>query len=330
MMRVVLGLIGAVFVGCEVFGVYDFLIEQHGSVNYLVFGGCLVAAAAPLCPALSRLLWQSGRPGSAITAYLVFFLCIAIVLGAALNRTGQAVDAAQASREAVLAKVSAAKQRVEHAKTAYEDAKAAAIVECGAKPSDRGAECRKDEAKRDEKWREWQDAVAALGHAPVPVADPLAARISFVTGIKEGKVRLYQPLALPLALFALGTLFLTASASLRTAKQSSPHLPPQEASKSPPSTQNDSLPPDEVPWPALPAPKNVSRFMVEALEQADGDKVSLRELVAAYEKWARKAGEPALEGPQFVKEMARLMKRADLQTESQGGQVYCLGIALRS
>jgi hypothetical protein len=204
---------GVALTGIEVWGAVEYLLKQEGHVSYLVLGGAIVTAVAALLPPLAERTWRAGRYTLALLLWAALLPALALILTAAIERTGGARDTAQMERRAIVQKIELARASVADAKTRLAAADAAVLAETKRKDAPGcGRICKglkiEAEAARKE-LTEARSAVAAAGVAP---KDSQAVRIAAVLPLTEADVALYQPLILPLAISALGLLLIAVGA----------------------------------------------------------------------------------------------------------------------
>lgn len=293
--RIACALAGLSCVGTEVFGVYDQLLSEQGRLNYLVVAGCLVAALAPACPALGRWLARAGRPLSAGAAYAVFVMCITIVSVAAITRGGTAIDGAEAARSSIASQAKALAISEADARAALEATSAARSAEC---KSGRGENCRDLEAAERDAREAVARAVERQGVSTPNQRDPLASRIAAIFPVSEVTFRTYWPLALPLTLFGLGTLLLTAATA---------PLP------------RAVVIPSEVIEP-------VAKFLIDNVRPSANGAIPLREFETRYRDRCREIGSPQLPTSELASELLRLFNRAGVQVARTDDGVSCFGI----
>ena len=332
--QVLFGLIGLACVATEVWGVREFLITMEGGFTYMVAGGCLVAGSAPLCPAAARVLWAQSRPVASVAAWVVFGLCLLVVMVAAVSRTGTAADAAQRLRDQATRAEQLAIADVRDAEAALTRAVGEADRECA---TGRGSGCRDAEAKADKARSDLTDARKRLAAAPAAEADPLANRIAALTPLSVDQVQLIQPLILPAALFGLGTIFLTAAASPMPARVQ-PIIQTPAPIETPAAPITGPSKPMSAPKPAkpttdaklLPAPGGVSRFMLERLEPSPGDGVPVQTVLAEYDAWCAGKGLEPLNRERIIQELKRLFDAAGLETAVEDRRVMVRDVALKA
>lgn len=199
--------VGLVCVGCEAWGVYDFLQQEQKGWNYIVVAGVVVAAGAGLLPLFAEQARAQGRGRLAITFWLALPLAMAFVLMAAIQRTGGAADFAFQERERAERNRELHERSEREATEALPIARQAAITECA---SGRGKRCLEAEGKVSAAEDRIAAARSALARATAShQEDPLARRIVRVAPfLTVDQVRLYQPLFLPFLMSLFGALFL--------------------------------------------------------------------------------------------------------------------------
>lgn len=269
---------------------------------------------APLAIALSALLavgiafatttWRDGS--RALSAVLA--LCIMsgefYWLFANAERELAAREAQEAPVLAARAERKAAEVRLSEAEAAKKAADAAAVSEA-AKPG-----CRKECAgllkdAKDRAERELSDARVAIAVLPIEVSSsPLAKRIGIETW------------AWDLILAGLRSIaVIGASVALALA------LHPKRADAKKIAEKAGAREQEIVVG-------SVSRYLIDALKPANGERVPVSDLVNGYKIWCEKIGAQPVERAVLVKEIARLFDKAGLETRVENGKVYGLDVRL--
>lgn len=75
---------------------------------------------------------------------------------------------------------------------------------------------------------------------------------------------------------------------------------------------------------AAPVVGTVSRYLVERLKPAEGERTAIADLISGYKIWCDECGFQPIERASLVKEIARLFEKARLETEVVEGKVYAL------
>lgn len=316
LIRFVAGLIGVACIGTEVFGVYDFLIDQQGRVNYIVVGGCLVALAAPVCMPMAGFFKASKRHGGRFAAWGVFVLCLAVVVLSAISRTGEAVDRKEAERSRIDRATLLAENAEREAITALDDARSAALREC---TSGRGGKCLEAETKRLQAVTTLEAARAALASIPVPQPDAVDKRLNLMFGVSIEAVQTYKPLLLPLGLFAVGTLFVSAAFHSRVRQDAPITIAPVE-------------PLIAAPTPAIAHNSygSLSKYLLTNIEHDEGSTTPVADILAGYRAWCDDNKLEALPQPKAVAQLASLFDRAQIATDVDGKKIICRDVKLLS
>lgn len=204
---------GMTLTGIEVWGAVEYLLKQEGHVSYLVLGGAIVTAVAALLPPLAERCWRAGRYTLALLLWAALLPALALVLTAAIERSGGARDSAQMERRVVAQRIELARSAEAEAKTRLAAAEAAVLAEINNKKSPGCGRSCKDlkvevEAARKELTKT-RDAVAAAGVVP---KDSQATRIAAILPVTEEAVAIYQPIILPISISALGLLLIAVGA----------------------------------------------------------------------------------------------------------------------
>lgn len=207
-------LLGIALTGIEVWGAVEYLLKQEGHISYLVLGGATVTAVAALLPPFAERMWRAGRYTLALLLWAALLPALALILSAAIERSGGARDKAQMERRAIAQQIELARTAEAEAKTRLAAAEAAMLAEINNKKRPGcGPTCKglKDEAEAARKaLAEARETIAAVGVAP---QDSQAVRIAAVLPwVTEEAVALYQPIILPLAISATGLLLIAVGA----------------------------------------------------------------------------------------------------------------------
>ena len=313
-------LLGLALAACEVLGVYEFVTEHRTSL-YVAIGSCIIAAVTPALPAWADWAYRGGRWAWMLGAWLGFLLCLAIVLTAAIQRTGEATDAAQQTRQQAERAAALAIVVEKQAAADYAAAQAAAMKECDV----RGKKCMDAEDKATKAREALAKARAALVVAPIgEQSDALAKRLAAVTTLTEQQVRLLYPLLVPIALSVLSALFFAGWSRLdfseRPGSQPDPapeisRLPPQPVTPAPPRI-------------ATPAPKfgAVDAYLVSRTEPLAGEEIECeRDMYGDYKEWCEASDVSPYRPSQFATELVRVGKATGLKIEIRGAEAYVLG-----
>lgn len=204
---------GVTLTGIEVWGAVEYLLKQEGHVSYLVLGGGIVTAVAALLPPLAERCWQAGRKTLALLLWAALLPALALVLTAAIERSGGARDGAQSGRQVIAQRIELARSAEAEAKTRLKTAEAAVLAETARKDKPGcGLACKSLKVEVEEARKELKlarDAVAAAGVVP---KDSQATRIAAILPVSEEAVALYQPIILPISISALGLLLIAVGA----------------------------------------------------------------------------------------------------------------------
>lgn len=310
-----------VLAACEVLGVYEY-VSEHKSSAYVALGSCVIAAITPTLPALADWFGRGRQFRYCLATWLAFILCLMLVMTAAIQRTGSTTDTAQQSREAAerAAKIAVAAET--QAASDYEAAQAAALKECVV----RRTRCMDAEEKADKARAALAKARAALISAPASEqVDPLARRIASVLPVSEERVRLLQPLLLPIILSLLSAVLFAGWSRLDFIDAAEPpNLAPD--ARDVPQPSGGGIRPKAPPVPAAPA--SVAEFLADVLEGDPKGEIEVPVLYTTFKSWCRKKGRGLLEGPAFVNELNDVRQRVGIDIEARGKRVYCIGVRL--
>ena len=191
---------GLTLTSIEVWGAVEYLLKQEGHVSYLVLGGAIVTAVAALLPPIAERCWQAGRYTLALLLWAALLPALALVLTAAIERSGGARDKAQSERQAIAQRIDLARSAEAEAKTRLATAEAAVLAEAkkgGCKDVCKSLKVEAAEARKE--LTKARDAVVTAGVVP---KDSQATRIAAILPVSEEAVALYQPIILPLAISA--------------------------------------------------------------------------------------------------------------------------------
>ena len=341
--------LGVFLTYCEVSGTYEYLMKDQGSLNYIVKAGIGVTIGTALLPVFAGMAWRAKKYARAAVLWLVFPLAVGVVFFAAIDRTGGTADIAQQQRIKDERARSIAVKTEAEATVALTTATEAANTECNSGPvaKRRGEKCLEAEAKRDAAQARVNSARAALLKAPVKETDPLAERIAAYTGhaITEEQVRLYRPLFLPLVLSILAGVFLSLGAHMDLpapnpkAADEQPGEP--EAIDPPASVVSEVLAPmqsrrglmiagvrlDHTPAEVV---GDVRQFLLECLQRATGERVTLGAMYARYQRWCSEQVPAAapVNITAFGEAFKALSARVALHTRREGSKIYLLDVKL--
>lgn len=316
-----------VLAGCEVLGVHEF-VSEHKSSAYVALGSCVIAAITPALPALADWFGRGRQWLYCLFSWLAFLICLAIVLTAAIQRTGAATDAAQQSRDAAKRTMAVAAKAEKDAEADYKDAHSAALKECEV----RRARCLEAEGKAETARAALVKARAALVSAPAgeqsdPLARRLAAALRFAT---EEQVRLMQPMLVPVALSILSALFFAGWSRLDFAevvaapRQEAPRKP----AEAPPAPKSGGVRPKPVPVLLPASPGSVAECLADVLVASEESRVGVRALIARYRTWCQSTNRIPVSGVAFVETLNDVRKKVGLEIEQDGEEVYCIGVRL--
>ena len=301
-------LLALALTGCEVLGVYEYVTE-HPTSLYVAVGSCIIAAVTPGLPALADWFARSRGRRYALGAWLGFAICLAIVLMAAIQRTGSATDASEQLRTKSERAMRLAEQAAADARADYATAQRAAEIECEGKGA-RGKKCLEAEDKAAAARAARGRAVAALASAPAGEhADPLARRLALVLPLAEPQIRLLQPLLVPFALSLLSVLFFAGWSRIDFA---GPEQPPA-ANRQPPRAR---------------APGPVIEFLTDSLAGDPGNAVEASTLLPAYRAWSKTRGYLPIGGAAFADELVAVCGKAGIELDVAGDKVLCRDVRL--
>jgi hypothetical protein len=360
--------LGGLLAICEVWGTYEFLMKDQRVLNYLVVGGCGVAAGASVLPALASRAWGQVRLLS-VALWLAYPLALVVVFAAAVERLGDAKDVAQSDRDRITRQIGLAEQAAETAKKTYEEDEKAARDEC---KSGRGSKCLGLEARANASKIAYEQAQRKILDAGIEKPDPLASRIAALLllrwpDITEKHVRLYQPLFLPLVLSVLACLFLIAGERLLFHRAAIPRptrlsrfrawfrrspmpeiMPPYEPD---PAIKEAPCEPSPLPVMVKQKPRllsdleptassnvvrlvtdqsngSVGKFLVQCTDTHDGAVVELNELYDSYLGWCDRERSRPLAPADFLKALEAICDRTGYSVRRRAGKVCVAGLKL--
>jgi hypothetical protein len=290
------------------------VIAAATHANVMHAGG-YSSEAAPLAIALSALLavgiayattaWRDGS--KALSAILA--LCIvageAYWLFVNAERELASREATEAPRRADKAERDRAEQRLLVALAAKKAADDAAVSEA-AKPgcARNCASLLKDAKDRAE--QELAAARAALDALPVIVSpSPLAERIGVATWAWDLILATLRSVAVVGASVALALVL---------------HSKRIEHCKA----EMVDAPREVVTPVAITHRGSVALYLKETIAPAEGERVPIADLINGYGEWCAKAGVQPIEKGVLAREIARLFKKAGVETTLDGGRLYCL------
>lgn len=311
--------------GCEVLGVYEF-VSEHKSSTYVALGSCIIAAITPALPAIADWFGRGRQRLYCLSSWLAFLICLAIVLTAAIQRTGAATDAGQQSRDAAQRAEAIAKKAEKDAESDYTAAQSAALRECIV----RAKRCMDAEEKAATAREKLATARATLVSAPAgEQVDPLARRLSAVLRFAtEDQVRLMQPMLVPVALSILSALFFAGWSRLDFGASVQPVEPPSEPTSARRVTEPRTwgVRPKAPPLPA--SPGSVAEFLADVLEGDENGRVEVPALMSRYRSWCNSSNRVPVAGSAFVDALNDVRKAVGLDIEADGEKVYCMGVKI--
>jgi hypothetical protein len=337
LLRLVALAAGCFFVGCEAVGTYEFLRSQqlNHEVDYVVLAGTGFAVALGLLPAYASYAFKHRQRGIATACWLAVPLVMSVVYYAAIQRTGGAADQAEVERLRMTRAGTLAARTEKDARASWETMRDAARTECTSGPvnQQRGHKCLEAEGKRDAAWAAVLKARKDLKDAPETKPDSgprrVVAVLSFLT---EEKVRLYQPMLIPIGISILASVFLTMAMLLHTPPMPRPwqRRTPAEARIKP---DVIDVKPEAVSAPTRAKPRlvhdrTVAAWVITELTHmltpsAATDEIEIEDLFNAHAARHR-----AVTPEQFIDYAYEFCKAAKLRTRKLGDRVFIRGVRL--
>lgn len=323
-------LLGAGFAAGEVWGVWDYMMREHGEVNYLVAMGVMVAIAFALLPMWAAFAWRETRLLS-LQLYACWLVAGVVVIGAALTRTGSAVDMAQLDRVAAERAHQVAEQSVTDATRQLASDERSVTAECA---SGNGPLCQDARRARDATQARLTTARTALLNAKGSAGDALARRLASTGYVTEDQVRNVWPLLVPLLgsalsafLISLGVALLGSPRVIRDAPKNpiQPELLTERKPLPAPSATVAHLKSNVVTLKAKRSEGEVVKFMLERMPAAKNSRVEIVEVYEAYGDWCDVKGFEPIAAKDFAETFSDICGRAAIKTQKRDGKVYCVG-----
>lgn len=334
-------LLGVGFAAGEVWGVWEYMMREHGEVNYLVAMGIMVAIAFALLPMWAAFAWRENRLLS-LQLYACWLVAGVVVIGAALTRTGSAVDVAQLDRVAAERAHDIAEQSVKDAERQLASDERSVAFECA---TGNGPKCQNARAAREATQSRLSAARAALLAAKGSSGDALARRLAATGYVTEEQVRNVWPLLVPLLGSALSAFLISLGVALLSHKGEVALDPiaraEAELEKSFPEMSEKYRDKGD----ALPAPGTsvahlaevvpirqkaisegeVTKFMLARMPAADGRSVEIADAYVAYLDYCKSIDAKPIEAKRFARTFTEICKRAHIKTQRKDGKLYCVG-----
>lgn len=324
-------ILGAGFAAGEVWGVWDYMIREQGEVNYLVAMGVMVAIAFALLPMWAAFAWRETRLLS-LQLYACWIVAGVVVIGAALTRTGSAVDAAQLDRVAAERAHQVAEQSVADATRQLASDERSVATECA---SGNGLKCQDARRSRDATQARLTTARTALLNAKGSAGDALARRAAATGYVTEDTFRNVWPLLVPLLGSALSAFLISLGVALLSAPRivGEKHKSIQPEPKLSGNTGKLPTPGKAVAHLAEVVPiqqkaiaeGQVTKFMLARMPAASGETVEIADAYVGYIAYCKDIDAKAIDARRFANAFAEICKRANIKTQRKGGKVYCVG-----
>lgn len=356
--KVLAVILGLGLAGTEVWGTYGYFLKDQGEFNYIVAVMCGVTIFTALAPMFMVYCFNERRWGALVFMLITLPLAIAVTFAAALSRTGGTADNGEAQRihnERVLKTAQSAEVE---AKSAYDDAKAAAKTECA---DGRGLKCDKAEDRMEKAASRLDKARSDTAVAQDPKRDPFYSRVKAMTDalgwhMTEDQLRTYWPIIYPLAMALCAGACLAFGVphgnGRKPALDPAPKLarrwrwPSWKSRKSPAPAVTDK--PDDVPVtvPAIEpderapgpfkhglklvasSPVAIVDFIVERMETCDGGRVGESDLYKAYMRKCKAANAKPLSAGEFVPVLDKVCNDLGIRREQKGNKVYLVDVQL--
>lgn len=322
---------GALFAAGEIWGVWDYMMREQGEFNYLVGMGLLVAGAFALLPAWAALAWRTGA-GLSVALYVCWLIAGVVVIGAALTRTGGAVDMAQLDRVSAERAHKIAEQAVADATRQLAGDERTVGVECA---SGNGPRCQDARRARDATQTRLTIARADLLAAKGSAGDALARRLAATGYVTEDQVRNVWPLLVPLLGSALSAFLISLGVALLSAPAGVFARPDKKSIQPEPVTVRHELPnpstsvahlAEVVPIQQKAITEGqVTKFMLARMPAADGGTVEIADAYVSYLDYCKDIEAKPIDAKRFAKTFAEICKRAQIKTQRKDGKVYCVG-----
>jgi hypothetical protein len=254
----------------------SYLLNRDGGVSYLVLAGAACTILSGFLPWIGERAWKEGQQVAAVFAFLIFPLAISTIVFAAIERSGSAMDRANAPVAEQSRRIELAASAIADAKTASDKATAAASAECA---TGRGPICQGLEVREREARDALSDARSAAGNVGPHKTNPLVSRLVAMLPLTSEQVTLYEPLVLPVTLSLLSVLCVAIGLG-RPRQKSKPKDPPATNAV----TTIERRHADR---------RDVAKFMLDRMPRRDGSEIEISRVYGAFVQWcAGQAIEP--------------------------------------
>jgi hypothetical protein len=327
--RAVLIVAGLACVGTEVFGTYEFLIEKHGHLNYLVVGGVLVTSLGGILPIATEYARRNRAFALMAVCWLAVPLTLAFVFTAAIQRTGAVMDTDEAGRRQLAERISIARTEIAKADAQLVIDRATVRRNC----DQWGPICTRAKDAQAATERKLADARGVLKTSGVEIDDSMIRRlVAYLPFLTREQVSLYFPMLLPMSLALMGSLCIAIGSRRR--ESSAPAPPAAEImSPAPASPAELEIAPATTAAERLPAKKEapaniIARIMSAAMTRAKHQRVDLEDAFRRYAAECRTEGREPVDPVTFSEAIARLCRRGGIELMIDGDRAYLLGFQL--
>jgi len=340
------------FAGCEVVGTYEYLHTDQGGMTYIVAAGCGIAAALAVLPGFAAFAWRAHKSLSS-SLWALFVAALAIVMMAGVARTGTAADTAQVTRTQTDVEIADSRRAVEMAEDDVNRADAqvydARAALAKASPQRTCTKACIDGLTRNvvsaqteatDARKRLDDARRVLLETRPAAPDSMSKRLAaLLPWASEDRVRLYQPIAVPVITSALSAALMSLAVwcfgPYRLQRKESARLAQMEADQDAEPLEAEDV--DEIEDAEEPAAKRLALvgpgsalagFATDHIERADGEDLSMRDVLAAYEAECDRDDVEPLDRPTFARELAALCRLTGIAVRVEGKNAYLVNARL--
>jgi hypothetical protein len=326
--RVLMVTLGAACIGLEMWGSYEFMWAKYHAWNYLVAASLMVPLIGGALPAVAT---SSEDWKLKVAAWLATPLALLFIFTVAIERTGSAVDAGEAQRQQNAEAIRIARQEEAEAVEQLKTDKAMVKSNCDIV----GPICKQMKAAQEKTQGKLDAAREVLRENGVETSDSMAKRLAaYLPFLTEERVRLYQPVLLPLILAITGPIFLAAGFARRKRR---PELAVASVLRPEPVAEVETEPePVPIAPPRRPKPRliasadtpvgSVLEIVPTVIERGPG-RMEFADVFLAYARECKALGKTPAQPEAFAPLLQRLCRELRIKTtKTENGSVYLLGV----
>lgn len=306
---------GLALVSIETSGSVSYLMNRDGGISYMVLAGAACTILSGFLPWIGERAWEEGQRLAAVFAFLIFPAAISTIAFAAIERSGSAMDRANASVAEQSRRIELADAAIADAKIAFERATAAAATECA---SGRGPRCQGLEVREREVHNALDAARSGAGNVGPKKTNALLSRLVAMLPLSEEQVALYEPLVLPLTLSMLSVLCV--AIGLGRPRDS---LEPSDARQiSPPTTAVSVMARRQADL------RDVAKFMLDRMPRCDGSEVEIGAVYRTFVDWCSSQNLAALDPYEFARAFKTWCERGSISVRRRKSGTFVQNVAL--